>query len=384
MTSQSIREIALLMLLASGLACSGSAGQGAAGGGTATAEEAEDPQAGDELAVRVAAVRREPISSLYATSATLRADKRAVVTARAAGVVEALLVEEGDFVRRDQPLARLENAEQQIEFDRTTTVLDTRQREYDRARELHRQGLTSDEEYETIRRQTEEARQSAAMAELMLSRTIIRAPFEGRILTRYVDVGATVANGTAVYDIADLNPLYADVNVPERHIAQLEPGQAVRLIADAASVTADAEIERIAPAVDPASGTVKVTLAVAGNAGLRPGAFVRVEIVTDTHERAVVVPRSALVAEGRRWHLFRVDAAGAEVEKVEVVRGYEEQERVEILEATADASALVPGERVVVVGASALTDGARIRIMQDGAVAEEGLTTEPGAAGDPS
>jgi membrane fusion protein (multidrug efflux system) len=353
-------SLLLLALLAVAPSCGGPPASSAAQG--ADAEDANE----EAIAVRVKGVVQEPLSSLYTTSATLRADKQATVTARTHGVIRELLVEEGHRVQVDQPLAILENDEQQIDYDRAATSRDTKQREYDRALELHGQGLLSDEEFETVRREAEETRQDAAMAQLKLSRTVVKAPFTGSILTRHLDAGATVSDGTAVFDIADLDPLYADVNVPERHIERLRPGQEVRLVADASAETADAKIERIAPLVDPESGTVKVTLAVDGRTSLRPGSFVRVLIVTDTHQQALVVPRSSLVAEGRRWHLFRVDEAGENVERIEVTRGYEEQDRVEILGVVGDGRDLTTGDRVVVLGASALTDGVRVEILENG------------------
>jgi len=364
-------SLLLLALLAVAPSCGGPPASSAAQGADAQAAhgdasgEAEDAKE-DAIAVRVEEVVQEPLSSLYTTSATLRADKQATVTARTRGVIRELLVEEGHRVQVDQPLAILENDEQQIDYDRAATSRDTKQREYDRALELHGQGLLSDEEFETVRREAEETRQDAAMAQLKLSRTVVKAPFTGSILTRHLDAGATVSDGTAVFDIADLDPLYADVNVPERHIDRLHPGQEVRLAADASAENADAKIERIAPLVDPESGTVKVTLAVDGRTSLRPGSFVRVLIVTDTHQQALVVPRSSLVAEGRRWHLFRVAEDGENVERIEVTRGYEEQDRVEILGVVGDGRELTTGDRVVVLGASALTDGVRVEILENG------------------
>jgi membrane fusion protein (multidrug efflux system) len=388
---RSAASIALLIsILAVAPSCGGPAATDAAQGGhdqvsngDASPEATEAQE--EAIAVRVTQVSRAPLSSLYTTSATLRADKQATVTARTSGVIRELLVEEGHRVQADQPLAILENDEQQIDYDRAATARDTKQREFDRALELHEQGLMSDEEYETVRRESEETKQDAAMAQLKLSRTVIRAPFTGRILTRHLDAGTTVGDGAAVFDIADLDPLYADVNVPERHISRLHPGQAVRLVADASAETADASIERIAPLVDPESGTVKVTLAVDETTSLRPGSFVRVLIVTDTHQQALVVPRSSLVAEGRRWHLFRVDEDGENVERVEVKRGYEEQDRVEILGVVDEVRELNTDDRVVVLGASALTDGVRIEILEDGDDPRDGddrQATTTGAGGD--
>jgi len=231
-----------------------------------------------------------------------------------------------------------------------------------------------------LRRDAVDARHAAELADLELSRTRIRAPFSGVVLTRQLDVGATVSDGTAVYDLADVTPLEADVNIPERHVTRLEPGQPVRLTADASDISVDARIDRIAPSVDPATGTVKVTVAVEGGAGLRPGAFVRVDIVTATHDDALVVPRSALVAEGRRWHLYRLAEAGDAVEQLEVTLGFETGERVEVASVVTD-HALEPGDEVVVVGASALSDGAAVQVVEDAAIdTEDATATEPADA----
>jgi multidrug efflux pump subunit AcrA (membrane-fusion protein) len=123
-----------------------------------------------------------------------------------------------------------------------------------------------------------------------------------------------------------------------------------------------------ARAVAPTTGTVKVTVKIPASSHLRPGSFARVNIVTDTHGDALVVPRLALVAEGSRWHLFRVNQADETVEQLEVRLGFEEGERVEILAVVGENGPLAPGHPVVIVGAPALTDGARVEVMD----AEEG------------
>ncbi len=338
-----------------------SAGAGNPKGGAGEKKEA------DAIAVEVAPVAREPLSSLYSTSATLRAEQSATITARTRGVIRRRLVEEGDRVAAGQPVALLEDEEQKIAHERAKTTAETKRREFERAKSLHAEGLLAEEAFETVRREAEDSGHAADLAELTLSRTVVRAPFAGTILKRHLDAGATVSDGTPVYDLADLDPLYADVNVPERHVARLAPGQEVRLTADAGGGTFRAKIERIAPSVDPATGTVKVTLAVTERGSLRPGAFVRVDIVTDTHPDALVVPRSALVAEGRRWHVYRLDDGRESVRQVEVALGFEEGDRVEIASTSSEGAALSPGSLVVVTGASALSDGARVRVVEAGA-----------------
>lgn len=363
-TSNLVRRAAMSVALACPLltlACGGAAD----GSGEAAAEGGESGAGEPAIAVSVGTVAREPIASLYSTSATLRADRSATVIARTRGVVERLVVEEGDRVAAGQPLAYLEDDEQTIAAARARTTEETARREHERAGGLYERGLLSVDEYEASRRDAEDAQHALELAELELSRTVIRAPIGGTVVARHLDVGATVSDGTPVYDLADVDPLYADINIPERHVTRLRPGQTVLLAADATGAEASAVIERIAPAVDPATGTVKVTVAVQGDSRLRPGAFVRVDIVTDTHDDALVVARSALVAEGRRWHLYRLAEDGRTVEQVEVALGFESGDRVEILAAVDPETSIAAGDRVVVVGAPALSEGAVVRVMND-------------------
>jgi hypothetical protein len=87
------------------------------------------------------------------------------------------------------------------------------------------------------------------------------------------------------------------------------------------------------------------------------------------------VARSALVAEGRRWHLYRLSEDGATVEQIEVELGFENNDRVEIVADTAADVTFEPGDQVVVLGAPALSDGATVRVIEEGAA-----STQPGEA----
>lgn len=378
-SSRLVRASLTVACAAAFTACGGGADAGGGrpptGGPGATGGRPGGPPAADAIAVRVERASREPISQLYSTSATLRAKKRATVIARTRGVIRELRAEEGMRVSAGQILAVLEDDEQRIAAERARTAAEVAASEFERQAGLLDQGLVSEDVYERLRRDAVDARHAAELAELELSRTRIRAPFSGVVLTRHLDVGATVSDGTAVYDLADVDPLEADVNIPERHVTRLRPGQSVRLTADASGGSVDARIERIAPSVDPTTGTVKVTVAVEAGAGLRPGAFVRADIVTATHSDALVVPRSALVAEGRRWHLYRLTDDRDTVEQLEVTLGFETGERVEIASVVTD-NALAAGDEVVVIGASALSDGAVVQVVDDLPAPAEATPTE--------
>lgn len=367
-TRHSLSACLVLALAAAG--CGGS-GDGAAErrGPGAEGRERKEP---DAIAVRVAPAELRTLSELWSTSATLQPEQEATITARTSGVIEKLAAEEGDWVREGEVLAVFEDDELVIALEKARIADETRQAEYERAEELHGKGLLADEAFELKKREAREAANARKLAQLNLSRTVLRAPFSGRVLRRHQDVGATVGNGTEVYDLADLDPLHAHVNVPEPQVARMSAGQEARISSDAGAAATPGRIERIAPLVNPETGTVKVTVAVDPQEGLRPGSFVRVGVVTGVREDAVVVPRSALVAEGRRWHLFALNPDGETVERLEVSPGFEERGVVEVLGPGGGPSPLEPGRPVVVLGAPALSEGARVKVAEEaaGAVAD--------------
>jgi RND family efflux transporter MFP subunit len=113
-------------------------------------------------------------------------------------------------------------------------------------------------------------------------------------------------------------------------------------------------VSRIAPAVDPATSTVKVTLEVENIDGrVRVGSFVRGRITTDVHEDVITVPKKALVAEAGMNYLFVVEADS--VHKVPVTTGYNDDDYMEIT------SGIEEGDRVVTVGQGGLRPGSKIR-----------------------
>jgi membrane fusion protein (multidrug efflux system) len=324
---------------------------------SAPGEEAKAKEPPPPIHVGVGTVSLQPMARLYRTSARMRARVRTAVTARTRGVVQRLLVEAGDQVQVQQVLLQLENADQQIEVAAAQDAFRDRESAWKKAESLHERLALSNDTLREARLAYHEAKHRLARAALALQRTTIRAPFAGIVLTRATDAGARVDDGTPLLELADVSQLEADVAVPERHVPALRVGQTARL--EAAGHQFGAAIVRISPAVDPTSGTIKVTLRAEAGLDLRPGAFARVAIVTALHSTALVVPRSALVAEGGSWQLFRVrDGSPGEpttVERLLVEPGFEDGPWVEVVGAS-----LEVGQRVVVRGAAALADEARV------------------------
>jgi len=217
--------------------------------------------------------------------------------------------------------------------------------------------LISREEHDRLTVDFEVSRQELAEAEWALAQTVVRAPFGGRVTVRHIQRGQHIRQGDQLFQITDFDPLIARIYLSETDVAGLQPGTPVRILLNAnPGFELDASIRQISPVVDTATGTVKVTIeATSPPSEVRPGSFVSIHVVRETHESALLVPREAVLRELQSSHVFV--ANGDTVSKRTVTVGLEESGEVEILEG------IERGERVVVAGQGGLREGAQIRIL---------------------
>jgi membrane fusion protein (multidrug efflux system) len=322
------------------------------GDGAETEEDEELP-----VPVEVASVTTGDIASYITATANLVAEDQVKVLAEAEGRVEQLRVEEGDMVTRGQVLAVLVQDEARIAKSKVELKATNAEDALERAKDSFDQGLISSEAYDKLKMDFEVARQEVAEAEWKLSKTVIRAPFTARVTERFVTLGQHLRPGDELFTVADYDPLIARIYLPERDVVQLEEGREVR-ISSAADIDLafTGRIRQIAPVVDTATGTVKVTVeAVNPPAAVRPGAFVSIGIVRERHEAAMLLPRESVIRELRAAHVFVTEDDTA-VKKA-VTLGIEEGELVEVL------TGVDAGDNVVVAGQGGLDDGQRIKIL---------------------
>lgn len=299
------------------------------------------------------------MSSYIVSSTTVDTEHRVEVLPKATGICARVLVEEGDRVEKGDTLAQLDDSQPRLAEIQARISRDKLNARLKRAERMLNEELLSDEEFEEIRYQYEAANAEWKMAKIRFEDTTITAPISGTIAQRNVKAGMNVTLATSLFRIVDFDSLIATIFVPELNMGNLGIGQDVIVSADAVpGKQFDGKIKRVSPVVDPASGTIKVTVDLSRNsAELVPGIFVRVKIVVDTHENAVILPRHVLVKEEERTYVFVVDDGVAG--EVELSTGYTDSDRVEVL------SGIGLGDLVVVDGQSRLRDGTKVRVIEE-------------------
>ena len=351
--------LALVLLVLAAAGC----GKGKGASAANAQPGAQGAPAQPPVPVAVVPARVGPIASYYNATATLEAEKQAQVLARVAGVVKSLAVEEGDMVRADQVLLQIDNDEYQLRFDQAQARRENLEARFRRAEEMRAQELASSQDFETAKSELAAAKSDEGLAKLNLSYTTVRAPFGGRITRRLVNPGQTASVGTPLFELADFEPLLARVHVPAKEFRRLVADQPVELTLDSVERRLQGHITLVSPVIDPQSGTIKVTIEIPSYpAGVRPGDFAEVRIVTDSHERALLVPRLAVISE-KGEDVVYVAAADSTAERRVVTLGFADNDNAEVT------AGVQPGEPVVVKGQRSLKHGARLKILADTAPA---------------
>ena len=261
--------------------------------------------------VEVAKAAKNKINASYSGTAALTADHEAQVTSKSNGVLKKLYVEEGMKVREGQLLAELDDAAAVAQVAQAEALMHKADATFAYAEQSIKKNLIAKRDYDQANFDMLSQRAAYQTAKLQLTYTRIVAPVDGVIAERSVKLGNLIQINQNMFRIVGMDPLQAVLNVPERQLGILKPGQAVQLEADAlAGKTFTGDILRVAPVVDPASGTFRVTCEFHDKTGeLKPGMFGRVEIVYDHRDDALTVPRAALVEEDGETAVFVVDKA---------------------------------------------------------------------------
>jgi membrane fusion protein (multidrug efflux system) len=323
-----------------------------------------DPKTGEAkkkdeaIPVEVIELEEGSIEAVLRYSTNLEAEEEVQVFAEAARQVERLLVEEGAEVQKGQLLVKLRDEEQKTALAKARTQHDKARREFERQQHLFRQDLISEQAMNEATFELERLTLEVEEAARALSYTEVRAPIAGTVTHRMVGIGDYVTVHQHLFDIVDFRSLVARIYVPEKELTRLSRGQQVRVTSPALGAERFAgTVDRVAPVVDPRSGTVKVTVALPDTRDLLPGMYVDVELVAAVRDEAVLVPKRALVYDDDQIFLFRVQGEGedAKVERVRVVPQLEDKLHIE------PEGGLAAGDRIVIAGQAGLKDGAKVR-----------------------
>lgn len=319
--------------------------------------------------VKTVQVIQIPIGEMVTVNGTLAAYDQTTVGTKVAGRLQTISVDLGSVVRKGQAIARLEQPDYQIRVqtaqaslaqararlglspdgsdDRITAeqtgtvreakaVLDEAKAKRDRAVRLINQGIipraefdTADSEYKVAVGRYQDAveeirnrqgvlaqrRSELNLARQQLADTVLISPMTGVVQQKLASVGEYLAAGAPIVEIVQIDPLRLRVDVPEREAHNVRTGQSVRVTVEGDPDAYLGYVKRLSPTISQQNRVLAVEADVRNSGRLRPGAFVRAEIVTDQTSTAATVPTNAVVTFAGIEKVITVEG-GKAVEKV--------------------------------------------------------------------
>lgn len=305
---------------------------------------------------------------------SIEAFETVAVTARVAGVVERVRFREGDTVTAETALAEIEPERYRLATEAARAALAKAQATADEAKNgldrrqavnVKNPDLVRAEEVDAWRTRVaaaaaeiQQAKTALALAELNQRDAIVRSPLGGVIQTRGIETGQYVSPGTEIATLVRRDPLLLRFRVPQNEATPLTPGMLARFtLREGSDRRFSARIRLVGAAADSRDRMVAVTAEVDDPARgeLRPGTFVEVEVPVGGTAAAAVIPQTAIRPSEHGFLAFIVEGDVARERVLELGLRTAEGE-VEVRKG------LVAGELLVVRGAEALRDGAKVAL----------------------
>lgn len=317
--------------------------------------EAEESTTHRRVPVETVDVRKGPIRETMASTSTVESRRTVDIVAEIPGVVVGLQAEQGDQVSKGQKLAQIQRDELALGVQTAQSSVSRLQAEVARLEPLFAKGVVSRQMVDEARWRLEQAQAEQRRASTAAADQRVTSPMDGVVAMRTVNLGQQVAMGTPLFRVVDPSDLVVVVNLPETSLGRVFDGQRAYIESDAlAGKRFDGKVERISPVVDPRTGTVRITVALetgdtSAPVTLRPGMFVKVNIVVAEQPDALVIPRRAVVYVEEEPTVFTIKEGLAE--RRSVTLGVNEGADVQVL------SGVEAGQPVVVLGQDGLKSG---------------------------
>jgi membrane fusion protein (multidrug efflux system) len=310
------------------------------------------------VAVEAVTIKSSRLVESVSAIGTLKSNEAVMIRSEINGRIVEIGFDEGQPVKKGTVLFRLDNTIFRAELAEVEARQLLSQRNYERAKALEGRGHGSVETLDRALAQRRVDQASVNLVRARMEKSIIHAPFDGIVGLRRISVGDYVEAGNDLVNLENIDRIKVDFRLPERYMRVVRTEGAIRITPDALPGEAfDGRIYAIDPQIDPAVRSIAVR-ALLSNAGrvLRPGMFVRISLIIDRAQKALVVPEEAIVRRGNQQFVFRILKGSAILTPVKL--GLRETGRVEVVEG------LSVGDTLVTAGHAKLREGSRVDVTR--------------------
>ncbi len=267
----------------------------------------------------------------------------------------------GDKVKAGAVIIKLEDEEyyNNLRIRSKEVDLEISRQEFDKQKSLYEKGGATLRELKNAEIGFINSEYDIESSQINMAKMSVKAPFSGVISELpYFTNGTRVAANTILVKAINYSMLYLETNLPEKYFGNVERGFKVYVTSYTSPLdTLIGEISQISPAIDPEARTFKCMINVGNRAEIiLPGMFVKADLVINSAENTVVIPKDIIVSRNRTRTVFVVER-GVANERV-ITTGLESVDMVEVIEG------LEAGESVVSKGFETLRDKSRVKVLR--------------------
>lgn len=276
------------------------------------------------IPVSVEEIKSRPFNIVFKTIGKVASSQMVPLYFSIPGTVDSIFVESGDKVKKNMALAGLEADQYEAQYQLARSAFEKAEKDLASTEELFNSNVVSQDRLDNVRVGYNNARASYVQARKAFSNTVLRAPFDGSVISRDLEIGAVVAPGAvpnAPFVIANMEDLKVIVSIPESDIGNIKPGQKVNMTFKTFPKRAfKGMVRKIGLATRSLSNSFDVEIEVMNTTGeLRLGLVADVQIILEELAAAIVLPVDMVHESNSEAYIFTVDNNRAQKTPVRVI-----------------------------------------------------------------
>lgn len=313
----------------------------------------------DSIAVTVTNVRSEQMETNLRYSGTVEPSQTVPLTFQTSGIVEKVMVDAGDEVKKGQLLASVDKADPQSIYNMNLAKFNQAKDAYDRLKMVYDKGSLPEVKWVEMETNLQQAKSSLEVSKNNLEKCDLRAPEAGVIGKRNVEPGmSSMIVSSAPLELVQIKTVYIKISVPENEIGKIRKGDKATFAVSALNgKTFEGTVINISPVADAISRTYATKITVQNSQmELKPGMVCDVMLNTKSQKDLVLVPYQSVTSDSDgKNYVFLVNKPGKTAHKLAVQTGSYQGNDIEII------AGIAPGQTIVKEGKEKLSDNSLIR-----------------------
>lgn len=289
-------------------------------------------QAAQVLPVDVVEIHPQKLENILNITGTVLPNEMVSLRSEISGLVQRIAFKEGEFVKKGTPLVYLNDDELSAQYQKLEFTKKLFESQENRQKQLLAKEAISQEEYDIVLNQFNTNLSDLNLVEAQLSKTVIRAPFDGVLGLRQISEGSVIGTNDVIVSIINIDPIKIEFSIPERYANQVEVNSKIFFSTDAGGIGAEGVVYAYEPNIDANTRTLKLRAQSPNkNKLFLPGMFVRIKYILGIEENALLVPAESVIPELSGYKVFVV-TADSKVEERQISIGTRTDTSVQIVD----------------------------------------------------